>query len=82
MSQCLISNCNNDATHNVGIRLRRPNTSAIWAPNTVAFFCDVHADQGYTVDITFTLVENRSITTNVSAGGHVETRTTPIANHP
>ncbi len=82
MPQCLIPNCANNAENNISIRCRRPDTTAIWAPNTEAFLCDVHADEGYSIDITFATAPVRSITTNVSAGGHVETRTTPIINHP
>jgi hypothetical protein len=83
MPQCLIPGCNNNAENNISVRLRRPDTSAIWAPNSEAYLCDVHADQGYTVDIALTPLAVRNITTNVSsAGGHMETRTTPIIHHP
>lgn len=83
MPQCLIPGCNNNASHNISIRCRRPATTAIWAPNTTAYLCDVHADQGYTIDITLTPAPVRTITTNVSApGGVVKTRTTPINHHP
>lgn len=80
MPQCLIPNCTNDARHNLGIRCRRPETSAIWAPNCDAFLCDDHADQGYTIDITLSPAATRTITTRVTAGGHLANRTTPI-NH-
>jgi len=65
MPQCLIPNCENEANHNLGARLRRPDTTAIWAE---AFLCDIHASQRYTVDITLTPTATRSIT-NISAGG-------------
>ena len=80
MAQCLIPNCNNNAEHNLGIRCRRPNTTAIWAPNCNAYLCDEHAGQGYIIDITLTPVAARTIKTNVTAGGNIATRTTPI-NH-
>lgn len=82
MPQCIIPNCNNNGENNISIRCRRADTTAIWAPNTVAFLCDVHADVGYSIDITLTPVQARTITTNVSAGGAVSTRTTTINNHP
>lgn len=82
MPQCLIPHCPNNAVHNLGVRLRRPDTSAIWAPNCDAYLCDEHADQGYTVDVTLTPTINRTITTNLSAGGNVVSRTTPIVHHP
>jgi hypothetical protein len=82
MPQCLIPNCPNNAVNNISIRCRRPDTSAIWAPNTAAFLCDVHADQGYIIDITLTPATSRTITTRVSAGGQVVTRRTRIIHHP
>ena len=82
MPQCLIPGCPNNAENNIGIRLRRPDTSAIWAPNSEAFLCDDHAQVGYVVNITLSPLPTREITTNVSAGGRVESRTTPIVHHP
>ena len=70
MPRCLIPNCKNNAENNISIRCRRPDTSAIWAPNTVGNLCDIHADEGYTIDITFTPSATRTITTNVSAGDY------------
>lgn len=61
MPQCLILNCPNNAENNISIRCRRTNTSAIWAPNTEAFLCDIHADQGYSIDITFTPVRTQQM---------------------
>ena len=80
MPPCLIPNCQNDARHNLGIRCRRPETTAIWAPNCDAYLCDAHADQGYTIDITLTQVVTKTITTRVTAGAQTASRTTPI-NH-
>jgi hypothetical protein len=80
MPHCLIPNCTNNAEHNLGIRCRRPNTTAIWAPNCDAYLCDDHADQGFIIDITLTPNDSGLITTNVSAGGSPASRTTPI-NH-
>jgi hypothetical protein len=31
---CIVMGCTNNAKHNIGIRLRRPGGTAIWAPNT------------------------------------------------
>jgi hypothetical protein len=82
MPQCLIPNCHNNGTNNISIRLRRADTTAIWAPNSEAFLCDVHAAEGYIINIDFVHTSGHSITTNVSAGGHTESRTTPIVNVP
>jgi hypothetical protein len=81
MAQCIIPNCTNDASHNLGIRCRRPNTSAIWAPNCNAYLCDAHAEQGCSIQIIVTPNNAATITTNVSSGaGAVITRTTPISH--
>lgn len=82
MPQCFIPNCQNNATNNIAIRLRRADTSAIWAPNSEAFLCNADASQGYTIDINFVPALTQTITTNVTAGGHTESRTTPIVNEP
>lgn len=82
MAKCIIVNCNNLATNNLSVRLRREDTTAIWAPNTDAFICDVHAACGMTVDIRLTCHAQRTIETRVTAGGATKTRTTPINNRP
>jgi hypothetical protein len=78
MPQCIIPNCQNNAEHNIGIRCRRPDTSAIWAPNCDAFLCDEHAEQGCTIEINIAANTLGTITTNVSGGGNIVSRTTPI----
>ena len=77
--KCIVSICGNDAIHNIGIRLRRPDTSAIWAPDTNAFVCNDHAVQGLTIQIVLTPNESGEIETVVSSpGGDPVIRTTPI----
>jgi hypothetical protein len=78
---CIVPGCKNDAPNNFGVRLRRPNTSAIWAPNTNASVCDQHATQGVRVRVTLDFTQTQQVETNVSAaGGPIASRTTPI-NH-
>ncbi len=80
MPHCIVPGCNNYAEHNISVRCRRPDTSAIWAPNTTAYLCDEHAEQGCIIDVTITPTNDREVTTNVTAGGRVASRTTTI-NH-
>ena len=80
MSKCIIPNCQNYAEHHLGIRCRRPDTTAIWAPNCNAFMCDEHAEQGCNIEISITPHTKGTITTNVTGGGKVISRSTPI-NH-
>ena len=81
--RCIITGCNNDAEHNFSVRLRRPDTSAIWAPNTEAFLCDDHAVNGMKIKVIFEPTQTGNIETEISSsGGGVVTRTTPIINNP
>ena len=76
---CIIAGCRNRARHNIGVRLRRPSTRAIWAPNTDAYLCDEHAVQGLRVEVVLTPTTTGRIETVVSSpGGRTVTRRTPI----
>ena len=76
---CIIAGCKNTAPHNFSVRLRRPSTRAIWAPNTEAFMCDEHATQGLQVTVVLTPTTTGNIETDVSSpGGRPVKRTTPV----
>jgi len=78
MDKCIIGGCTNRANNNIGIRLRRPDTSAIWAPNTNAFLCDKHADCGMRITIQMQPNNSRQIETIVgSEGSRPPRRATP-----
>lgn len=78
---CIIAGCGNYANHNVSIRLRRPDTSGIWAPNTSAHLCDQHATAGLRIEIILTPQQTGQIETIVhSPGGEPAQRKTPIKN--
>lgn len=79
---CIISGCPNDAAHNLSVRLRRPDTSAIWAPNTEAFLCDDHAAGGLRVTVILEPTGTGEIETRVFSAGNIVSRTTPITNTP
>jgi hypothetical protein len=80
---CVIPGCQNRADHNFGVRLRRPDTSAIWAPNTEAFLCDAHASQGLRITVIFEPNGTRSIETRVvGILPPAADRITPIINAP
>lgn len=80
---CAIPGCNNPAPHNFGVRLRRPDTSAIWAPNTEAFLCDAHASQGLSITVVLEPTNSGQIETKVSGiAPPTANRATPIVNTP
>ena len=80
MQKCIIDGCSNEGVHNFGVRCRRPNASAIGAPNTNAYLCDEHAKQGCVIDITITPTANGNVRTNVKNGNRIESRTIAIAH--
>ena len=47
----------------MSIRLRRPDTSAIWAPNLEAFLCDVHAVAGARINVLYEPTETHAVET-------------------
>jgi hypothetical protein len=80
--QCIISGCNNVASHNFSVRLRRPDTTAIWAPNTEAYLCDLHAAQGVRIKVFIETTDTGMVETEISSLGRIVTRTTPIQQIP
>jgi hypothetical protein len=77
--RCIIPGCTKEAHHKLGIRLRRPNTSAIWSPITGTAVCDVHATQGLHITIILEPTHDKQIKTRVC--GVAETtinRSSPI----
>ena len=83
METCIVAGCTEFADHNMGVRLRRPDGTAIWAPNTDAFVCDMHATAGFRIQIILTPTTTGEIETEVSSvvPGRTISRTTPII-HP
>lgn len=51
MKACAIAGCVNEAIHSLGVRCRRPDTSALWAPSAKVGLCDDHARHGLRVTL-------------------------------
>ena len=80
---CVIPGCHNHAPHNLSVRLRRPDTTAIWAPNTEAYLCDAHAAQGLSITIILEPTTTGQIETKVCGiSPPTPNRVTPITNTP
>ena len=80
--QCIIEGCENEGVNNFGVRLRRPNTSAIWAPNTEAYICDFHASRGLRVIVFLEPTEYSELETIVRSVSQPAARTTRITHTP
>jgi hypothetical protein len=46
MPDCIVPGCSRSGKNKLGVRLRKPDTSAIWSPETDAHICDTHARSG------------------------------------
>jgi len=78
MANCIVPGCALDAKNNLGVRLRRPNTSAIWAPNTEAFVCDQHAVSGARLRVLYEATSNGDVEVIVSGVTEPASRLTSI----
>ncbi len=83
MSTCIVDGCQNHASNNFSVRLRREDTSAIWAPNTEAYICDLHASLGFDITVQLHTRSDKNLITDVNANGGVSAkRKTLITNKP
>ncbi|MEX2644709.1 MAG: hypothetical protein WD249_00440 [Gaiellaceae bacterium] len=78
MPECIVPGCPAEASNNLGIRLRRPDTSAIWAPNTAAHVCDRHAVGGARLTVLYEPTETGQVEVGVYGATHQAGRTTLI----
>src|SRR4051812_10557212 len=80
MADCVVPGCTRPASNNLSVRLRRPNTSAIWAPNLDAFVCDHHAVAGARIHVLYEATETGEIETHVHGWDAEPARRTEIRN--
>jgi hypothetical protein len=50
---CIVPGCQRDGVNDLGIRLRRRNTTAWWARETAAHVCDTHAASGVRLTVIY-----------------------------
>jgi hypothetical protein len=51
MRACAIAGCELEAVYSLGVRCRRPNTRALWAPNAPVGLCELHGRSGVLVKL-------------------------------
>jgi hypothetical protein len=78
VANCIVPGCVTDAKNNLSIRLRRPDTSAIWAPNTEAFVCDAHALSGALITLAYEATTTGRVEVRAHGVGDQYIRVTPI----
>jgi len=78
MADCIVPGCGRNATNNLGVRLRKPDTSAIWAPNANVYVCDRHARSGARVMVIYEANESGRIELSVQGAEAPTVRRTAI----
>jgi hypothetical protein len=79
---CAVPGCphRGEGRHVLTLRLRRPDTSAVWAPTTGLYLCDSHATQGCEIEITVRPKKNRKVkVTSVAVNPKGETGPPEVA---
>lgn len=76
--RCLTPGCTRPAKNTLGIRLRRPDTSAIWAPGRLARLCDHCATAGGDLTIDFRPNERRELLITVLTPSGSTSRLIPL----
>jgi len=65
MAKCIVPECKRNAVNTLGVRLRKPDSDAIWAPQADVCVCDKHARSGARVTVIYEATDT----------GRVEVRT-------
>lgn len=50
---CMVPGCRNEGKHTLTLRMRRTDTSAVWAPTTDFKVCDKHATEGCDIEVIY-----------------------------
>jgi hypothetical protein len=78
MPDCIVPGCRRNATNNLGVRLRRSDTSAIWAPNANAYVCDTHSRSGASITLIYEATDSGRIETRAQGAEEPVVRRTAI----
>jgi hypothetical protein len=80
MAECIVPGCSRIARNNLGVRLRKPDTSAIWAPNANAYVCDVHARSGARVTLLYEATDSGRVEIRVQGTADAVVRRVAITH--
>ena len=78
--KCIAPGCGDTARNKLGLRLRKRNTRAVWAPDLEAYLCKKHAEDGGTWVIEYVPgVNGKNVDVTVCVGGQqVAIRKSPV----
>jgi hypothetical protein len=78
MPDCIVPGCTSNADNTLGVRLRKPDTSAIWAPQTNAYVCNRHARSGARVTLLYEATDTGRVELRVQGANEAVVRRTGI----
>jgi hypothetical protein len=76
MADCIVPGCRRNASNNLGVRLRKPDTTAVWAFETTAHVCDLHARSGARLSLVYEPTATGRIEFSVQGAGEPVVRRT------
>jgi hypothetical protein len=92
MQRCVVPGCESPGKHRLGVRCRvwhepspiagKTKTSALWAPDSDAFLCDLHALGGAHITLIFEPNDSGETALKVIATPYSDDRRTPIRHEP
>ena len=81
LATCIVPGCRRNAPNNLGVRLRKPDASAIWAFETAAHVCDVHARSGARLHVVWEATGTARVDFSVQGADEPITRRTRAIRH-
>lgn len=80
--ECAVPVCNNEGRNSLGIRLRRPDGTAIWSPVTDAFLCDLHSSRGLRLTVLLEATDTGKVESITYSVGEPIVRESKIIHTP
>ena len=77
-ARCLVPRCQRKVTHVFSTRMRRLDTGADWAPNSAAYFCTKHADDGARISVFYEPTKTKIVEVIVGVVPKLVQRSTKI----
>jgi hypothetical protein len=71
MADCIVPGCRRSGQNTLSVRVRKPDTTAVWAFETSAHVCDLHAHSGARIGLVWEPTTTGKIEFNVQGAGEL-----------